>query len=49
MTRMELGRLDAETTANVGVIEGGTASNVVAGRCRILGRARSIDRTGGPR
>ncbi len=40
---MELGRLDDETTANVGVIEGGTASNVVAGHCRILGEARSID------
>src|SRR4051812_4661959 len=40
---MKLGRLDEETTANVGIIEGGTASNVVAGRCRILGEARSID------
>ena len=40
---MELGRLDEETTANVGVIEGGTASNVVAGRCRIEGEARSLD------
>src|SRR5919106_3251124 len=40
---MELGRLDHETTANVGVISGGTASNVVPGRCRIEGEARSID------
>jgi tripeptide aminopeptidase len=40
---MKLGRLDEETTANVGIIEGGTASNVVAGTCRILGEARSID------
>ena len=40
---MRLGRLDEETTANVGIIEGGTASNVVAGHCRILGEARSID------
>jgi len=40
---MELGRLDAETTSNVGVIEGGSASNVVAGHCRIEGEARSID------
>ena len=45
VSRMELGRLDEETTANVGVIEGGTASNVVAGRCQILGEARSIDGT----
>jgi len=40
---MELGRIDEETTANIGVIEGGAASNVVAGRCRIEGEARSID------
>jgi tripeptide aminopeptidase len=43
VARMELGRLDEETTANVGVIEGGSASNIVAGHCRILGEARSID------
>ena len=40
---MRLGRLDEQTTANVGVIEGGTASNVVAGRCRIDAEARSLD------
>jgi tripeptide aminopeptidase len=40
---MELGRLDEETTANVGVIEGGSASNIVPGRCRISAEARSID------
>ena len=40
---MKLGRLDEETTANIGVIEGGTASNVVAGHCNLLGEARSID------
>jgi tripeptide aminopeptidase len=40
---MKLGRLDEETTANVGMIAGGTASNVVAGHCRILGEARSVD------
>ena len=40
---MKLGRLDEETTANVGIIEGGTASNVVAGHCRILAEARSVD------
>jgi tripeptide aminopeptidase len=43
IAQMELGRLDEETTANVGMIEGGTASNVVAGHCRILGEARSVD------
>ena len=40
---MRLGRLDPETTANVGLIEGGSASNVVPGRCVVDGEARSID------
>jgi tripeptide aminopeptidase len=40
---MRLGRLDPETTANVGRIEGGTASNVVAERCRVELEARSLD------
>ena len=40
---MELGRLDDETTANVGVIGGGTAPNVVAGSCRIEAEARSVE------
>lgn len=43
IARMQLGRLDAETTANVGVIAGGTGSNVVPGRCRLDGEARSLD------
>jgi len=43
VAEMKLGLIDEETTANVGMIEGGTASNVVAGHCRILGEARSID------
>jgi tripeptide aminopeptidase len=40
---MRLGRLDDETTANIGVVVGGTAPNVVAERCRISGEARSRD------
>lgn len=43
IAEMELGRLDAETTANIGLIEGGTSGNVVAGSCRLLGEARSVD------
>jgi tripeptide aminopeptidase len=43
ISQMRMGRLDDETTANVGVISGGTASNVVPGRCRIEGEARSLD------
>jgi tripeptide aminopeptidase len=37
------GRLDDHTTANVGRIEGGTASNVVAERCYVQCEARSTD------
>jgi tripeptide aminopeptidase len=40
---MKLGRLDEETTANVGKIEGGTATNVVPERCRIEAEVRSLD------
>ena len=40
---MRIGRLDAETTANVGRIEGGTAANVVAERCYVELAARSLD------
>lgn len=43
---MELGRLDDETTANVGSIAGGVGStNVVPERCRLLAEARSLSRT----
>ena len=41
---MRLGRLDDETTANVGTIEGGTAINVIPERCRIVAEVRSLDR-----
>jgi tripeptide aminopeptidase len=37
------GRLDPETTTNVGRIGGGTASNVVAERCYLQCEARSTD------
>jgi len=40
---MRLGRVDEETTANIGVIEGGTAINVIPERCRLSGEARSHD------
>jgi tripeptide aminopeptidase len=35
--------LDAETTANVGVIDGGQAMNIVPDRCRLVGEFRSHD------
>jgi tripeptide aminopeptidase len=40
---IETGRLDESTTANVGQIEGGTAANVVAERCKVVLEARSLD------
>lgn len=40
---MDLGRIDETTTANIGLIEGGSSGNVVAGRCELLGEARSIE------
>ena len=43
IARLELGRLDGETTANVGTIKGGTAANVVAEHCTVELEARSID------
>jgi tripeptide aminopeptidase len=43
IARMELGRLDEETTANVGVIAGGTSGNVVPGHCRVTAETRALD------
>jgi tripeptide aminopeptidase len=40
---MELGRLDPETTANVGTIAGGTNANVVPEYCRVEAEARSLE------
>ena len=40
---MTLGRLDEQTTANVGMIHGGSAINVVPEHCEITAEVRSID------
>jgi tripeptide aminopeptidase len=40
---MRLGRIDEETTANVGTIQGGSARNVVPERCELRAEARSRD------
>jgi len=40
---LRLGRLDEETSANVGLIEGGTARNIVPARCSFEAEARSHD------
>jgi tripeptide aminopeptidase len=40
---LRLGRIDDETTANVGIINGGTAGNIVPEWCTFLAEARSHD------
>ncbi|MGD8837758.1 MAG: M20/M25/M40 family metallo-hydrolase [Desulfobacteraceae bacterium] len=41
---LELGRIDAETTCNIGIIEGGVATNIVPAKVVIQGEVRSHDR-----
>lgn len=41
LTHMPLGKIDNETTANIGTIHGGTATNIVAGTVTMEGEARS--------
>lgn len=41
IARMKLGRIDEETTANIGIIEGGRAINIVPDTTVIQGEARS--------
>lgn len=43
LTKMNLGRLDPETTANIGMIQGGVATNIVPDRVELKGEARSRD------
>lgn len=43
IARMKLGRVDEETTANIGTIHGGTATNIVAEHVQIEAEARSRD------
>jgi tripeptide aminopeptidase len=40
---MKLGRIDGETTANIGVIEGGKATNIIPNYVALKGEARSLD------
>lgn len=40
---LTLGRIDAETTCNIGTIEGGTATNIVPDRVTLQGEVRSHD------
>ncbi len=43
IAQMPLGRIDSETTANIGTISGGSAANVVPDRCELTGEVRSLD------
>jgi tripeptide aminopeptidase len=40
---MKLGRIDHETTANIGVIRGGEATNIITNLVELKGEARSLD------
>ncbi len=44
ISAMPLGRLDEHTTANVGLISGGVARNIVPPECEVWAEARSHDR-----
>ncbi|PWK14523.1 M20/M25/M40 family metallo-hydrolase [Tumebacillus permanentifrigoris] len=41
ISNLKLGRIDEETTINIGVIQGGEKTNIVCDRCEILGEVRS--------
>jgi len=44
ISRLDLGRIDDETTANVGMVNGGTATNVVPDFAEVRGEVRSHGR-----
>ena len=44
LARLPLGRIDAETTSNMGVIQGGKATNIIPDSCFIQGEVRSLNR-----
>jgi tripeptide aminopeptidase len=41
ITGLELGRLDSESTANIGLVEGGTATNIIPEKAIVKGEIRS--------
>ena len=43
LSRMKLGRIDEETTTNIGIISGGKATNIVPDEVILKGEARSRD------
>jgi tripeptide aminopeptidase len=43
IARMKLGRVSPETTANIGLIDGGSVTNIVADRCHMTAECRSLN------
>ncbi|MTI79382.1 MAG: M20/M25/M40 family metallo-hydrolase [Firmicutes bacterium] len=43
ITKMNIGRIDEETTANIGIIKGGKATNIVPDDTYLEGEARSLN------
>ncbi len=43
ITNMRLGRIDPETTSNIGVIQGGVATNIIPDKVELKGEARSLN------
>jgi tripeptide aminopeptidase len=43
ITNMKLGRVDEETTSNIGVITGGVATNIIPDKVELKGEARSLN------
>ncbi|HEV7891220.1 MAG TPA: M20/M25/M40 family metallo-hydrolase [Pyrinomonadaceae bacterium] len=43
ISAMKLGRIDEETTANIGAIQGGEATNIITNLVTLRGEARSLD------
>ncbi len=44
IARMRIGRLDDRSTANIGTVSGGRATNVIAQQVEMTGECRSLDR-----
>jgi len=44
IAKMKIGRIDKETTSNIGIIKGGSATNIVPEEVEIKGEARSHNR-----
>lgn len=43
ITELPQGRISADTVANIGMIEGGKATNIIADECTVKGEYRSLD------